>query len=297
MLGKMFQGQTDSVPSPAQPTGVLSEALEVLPKPNSDRQVGQSDSISKISSPQLSRNTVVTDAVPSPARPRETVNTELEQKIQTEQNLKSPLKSPPKSPPKSPAKTESPNDNSDQNEPKRSSGFSSRRPHHRSKASNEPRSKTVISIVGGTNFTIGPTYHQYQYIVRGNNNQYEEGIHLRKMESRKKEYNKLLSSQDELLEEDIIIVSESLDDRGLRSLLRELPLDEQEADLIEREFGCKGHSEIIFQILSRWKCLMSEEGQKPRLGSFSSKLLPEDVYRNGGKKALKGLRHLHSSND
>lgn len=55
----------------------------------------------------------------------------------------------------------------------------------------------------------------------------------------------LLLCPHELREDDIIIVSENLEGRGLRSLLQHLTMDEEEVDRIKSEFGFKGHSEVI----------------------------------------------------
>lgn len=268
----MIQGQTDPETSPAGSTGILSEPLELPPKP--DVLGEQNGNISKTPLTHLQdRIEVETDAVASPPRPRDSkTSEELEHSGQTGKNLNCHSTSPPQS--------EIQKEKSDQTESREVPGFSTRRQRDKPNPNREPRSSTVININNSTGFVIGSVI---TIPTRGYNTQFEEDGD-KKRKKREKYYSKLLSCQDELLEEDLIIVSESLEERGLRSLLQELPMDEREAGEIKREFEWKGQSEVIFQILSRWKCLMSE---------LSSKLLQEEVYNNGGRKALKGLLENH----
>lgn len=125
----MIEGQADSVSS----TGVLSEDLRMPPKPNI--VVGQDGNISNMPPTQIQeRIEVETDAIPSPARSRETVEAEeSEPKQQTDQIPHFPSTSLPKS--------EIPRNKTDPNETKSRQNPSFTTRQRRDK----PKSQTVIN--------------------------------------------------------------------------------------------------------------------------------------------------------
>lgn len=107
-----------------------------------------------------------------------------------------------------------------------------------------------------------------------------------------KELRKLQNSNKNVSDEDLIIVSESVDMDGLENLATELGIEPVELNRIKHNYKDKGLQEIAYQTLKLW-CDVSSSGenQAAMLNILCDKVYK--IYSNGGKEALKTLCKTH----